>query len=337
MEGSFQSPTNLKSPEERKAALAAAVADAIRSHNRTRIESQTDYQAVIVRGRRPNHVLHLILSLLTLGLWAFFVWLPITLFGGEKRSVISVDDYGNVLAPRGSSASTGSSGRSHNAFPARLGRIPTWGRWAIGAFAVLVVISAASTGSNDSSEDRADPAPSSQQARESSDTNDDGPSRESEKPEDCGTKATDDCTPHVGSDESVRVDALLWRVTSARTAKTLGDQQYGLGAEANGQFLIVNLKVESDRSESATLTSDVAKLEVDGKTFEADLDGSTAALTADEDPFFLESIGPESTTTGTVVFDVPEKFLNSKLEMRFGELGFGSTKGYIRLPRLRPS
>ena len=32
-----------------------------------RIESRSDYQATIVKGHRPNHILHLILSIITLG------------------------------------------------------------------------------------------------------------------------------------------------------------------------------------------------------------------------------------------------------------------------------
>lgn len=58
-----------------------------------RVETQNDYQAVIVRGRRPNHVLHLILSLLTLGCW-LLVWIPLTIWGHEKRATISVDSGG---------------------------------------------------------------------------------------------------------------------------------------------------------------------------------------------------------------------------------------------------
>ncbi|MBK5231369.1 MAG: DUF2510 domain-containing protein [Thermoleophilia bacterium] len=53
-----------------------------------RIESRTDYQAVIVSGRPVNHILHLILTLVTFGLWGI-VWLAIALTGGEKRRVIS--------------------------------------------------------------------------------------------------------------------------------------------------------------------------------------------------------------------------------------------------------
>jgi hypothetical protein len=53
----------------------------------------------MVRGHRPNHVLHLILTLITLGIWAI-VWILVTILGGEKRAVVSVDEYGNTLAQR---------------------------------------------------------------------------------------------------------------------------------------------------------------------------------------------------------------------------------------------
>jgi hypothetical protein len=59
------------------------------------VESQTDYQVVLVSGHRPNHILHLLLSLITLGLW-LPVWLLLTIFGGEKRRVITVDERGQV-------------------------------------------------------------------------------------------------------------------------------------------------------------------------------------------------------------------------------------------------
>ncbi len=64
-----------------------------------RVESQGPFNAVVVRGKRVNHLLHLILSLLTAGLW-LFVWLILAAAGGEKRSTINVDPYGNVLVQR---------------------------------------------------------------------------------------------------------------------------------------------------------------------------------------------------------------------------------------------
>jgi hypothetical protein len=54
-----------------------------------RVESKSDYSAVIVKGRRPNHLLHLVLTILTAGLW-LFVWIGVAVFGGERRKVIQV-------------------------------------------------------------------------------------------------------------------------------------------------------------------------------------------------------------------------------------------------------
>jgi hypothetical protein len=53
-----------------------------------RVESRTENQAVMVKGHRPNHILHLILTIITLGFWAI-VWIAVTIFGGEKRKTIT--------------------------------------------------------------------------------------------------------------------------------------------------------------------------------------------------------------------------------------------------------
>lgn len=91
--------TQQRTSEERQEILAGAVNNAVRDGYR--VESQTAHQAIVVKGRRPNHLLHLILSLLTLGLWMLFVWLPVVVFGGERRRVITVDTFGNVQTAKG--------------------------------------------------------------------------------------------------------------------------------------------------------------------------------------------------------------------------------------------
>jgi hypothetical protein len=78
----------------RKATLAQAVAVAVRQG--ARVEAQTDFQAVLVDGKPVNHVLHLILTLVTCALWAI-VWIILAATGGEERYSLSVDPYGNVL------------------------------------------------------------------------------------------------------------------------------------------------------------------------------------------------------------------------------------------------
>lgn len=74
------------SDNERKMLLAVKIQDAVKYG--WRVESQSDYQAVIVKGKRPNHILHLLLTIFTLGLWAF-VWIMLAIVKHEKRKVIS--------------------------------------------------------------------------------------------------------------------------------------------------------------------------------------------------------------------------------------------------------
>ena len=52
-----------------------------------RVESQNDLQVVLVKGQRPNHVLHVILSVLTVGLW-IPVSVLVAMTGDEKRKVV---------------------------------------------------------------------------------------------------------------------------------------------------------------------------------------------------------------------------------------------------------
>jgi hypothetical protein len=87
--------TEKKTPKERKALLAQAIANWV--HGGWRVETQTDYQAVMARGHRPHHILHL--TIITVGLWAI-VWILVTVLSGEKRAVIQIDEYGNTLAQR---------------------------------------------------------------------------------------------------------------------------------------------------------------------------------------------------------------------------------------------
>ena len=86
-----------KSMEERNQILAQQVQMEIARGGR--VESQSDAMAVIVHGRRVNHLLHFIIGILTLGFW-WFVWIALALLGGEKRWLITVDERGNMSRQR---------------------------------------------------------------------------------------------------------------------------------------------------------------------------------------------------------------------------------------------
>lgn len=82
------------SREERQDELDHAVA--LKVCGGCRVEARSDFQAIVVDGRPVNHLLHFLLGLVTVGLWWLFVWLPLSLTGGEQRIVLTVDEQGRV-------------------------------------------------------------------------------------------------------------------------------------------------------------------------------------------------------------------------------------------------
>lgn len=77
-----------------KEALGRSVAAQLAQGSR-RVESQSDYNAVIVQGKPVNHVLHGVLTLFTIGFWSP-VWIALHFAAGEKREMVTVDEYGNT-------------------------------------------------------------------------------------------------------------------------------------------------------------------------------------------------------------------------------------------------
>jgi hypothetical protein len=87
--------TSVKSASERKELLARSVQSHVAQGYR--VESAAgDYGAVLIKGHKPNHLMHLIITLLTVGVW-LVGWLIRIAMGGEKRLMLAVDEYGNVL------------------------------------------------------------------------------------------------------------------------------------------------------------------------------------------------------------------------------------------------
>jgi pyruvate/2-oxoglutarate dehydrogenase complex dihydrolipoamide acyltransferase (E2) component len=83
-----------RTADERKVILSQQLQTA--AARGLRIQSQSDFQAVLVEGKPVNHVLHAILTIFTCLLWGI-VWAIIAATGGEKRQMVVVDEFGNVL------------------------------------------------------------------------------------------------------------------------------------------------------------------------------------------------------------------------------------------------
>ena len=60
------------------------------------LQSNTGGVAVISYGWHPNHVLHLLLSVVTWGLW-LPVWLALALISKPSRVMLTFDEYGGVI------------------------------------------------------------------------------------------------------------------------------------------------------------------------------------------------------------------------------------------------
>ena len=91
-----EEPSSRKTGEERREMLSRTLRTQIVQGGR--IESQSDFQAVVVYGRRVNHLLHGLLTLFTL-VWGI-AWIIIAATGGEQRNIVSVDEFGNPLVQR---------------------------------------------------------------------------------------------------------------------------------------------------------------------------------------------------------------------------------------------
>ena len=203
-------------------------------------------------------------------------------------------------------------------------RFPTWVQIGLPIIVVLILIGAVAGGeeSDDSADSKGMEAAATTEAK--SDGVEGNPAE----------NASDDNTPSVGPSGSVEVDTLRWRLRDASTASTIGNQEYGLGAKANGVYVVAELSVTNNKSESVTLTSESVSLVAGDNTYETDANAETALVGDGAKTFFLEDIGPEVTVTGKVAFDVSSVALKRDPQLRFNELGFGDTHGYIALPKL---
>lgn len=87
------SEESLAAPETRKSRLEAYISNCV-AHG-WRVESQAEFSATLAKGNRTNHILHLILTIITLGVWAI-VWILVALLGGEKRMAVRIDENGET-------------------------------------------------------------------------------------------------------------------------------------------------------------------------------------------------------------------------------------------------
>jgi hypothetical protein len=174
----------------------------------------------------------------------------------------------------------------------------TW-KWVVGIVAALVVIGAIAGGSEESADTAADGDSSKSSDTKKSDTKSSSNKKSDDKKKD-DSDDSDESSGQVG--EAVTNAGTTYKVTSARTASSIGDTEF-LGATADGKFVIVNLELTNNKDETKTFTDGAAKVRTtDGNEYE----GSNDAMMAfGDDSLFLKEIQPDLTTRGKLAFDIP--------------------------------
>ncbi|AEB30449.1 hypothetical protein CAR_c17910 [Carnobacterium sp. 17-4] len=121
--------------------------------------------------------------------------------------------------------------------------------------------------------------------------------------------------------EEVSVGDVTYVVKDIQTATNVGGE---FGENSKGTYLIIDISVTNNGSEALTVSDDFFTLLNDGKTYESD---ATAGIYANEtNSFFLESINPDLTMDGKVVFDVSDAVIESSSKQLQVATGFWSTE-----------
>ncbi|GGU42844.1 DUF4352 domain-containing protein [Nocardioides albus] len=236
-----------------------------------RVESQTDYHTVLAKGGRTNHVLHLILTIFTCGLWSL-AWLLIAHLNRRQSLVLRVDEYGNFSRQK-----TDSKG-------ALIGACVVAGVLLIGG-----IVGAASGGGG--ADDSAGTATDATTDAASSGAAGDKP--KADKPEQGSAKRPF----KVG--QTAKLEGTAYTVAGASTQSNVGGE---FGEQADGVFVVVDLTVENTKNETKTFMDTAAVfIAKDGTKYE----GSDAALYLGEESLFLRDMQPDLATKGKLVFDVP--------------------------------
>lgn len=232
-----------------------------------RVESQTDYHTVLSKGGRTNHVLHLILTIFTCGLWSL-AWLLIAHVNRHQSLVLRFDEHGNFS--RQASDSKG----------ALIGACVVAGVLVLGAIAGGV------SGGGD-----AGTATDSASGSAPSTTNHDKP--KANKPEQGSAKRP------FTIGQTAKLEGTAYTVTGASTQSNVGGE---FGEKADGVFVVVDLTIENTKDETKTFMDTAAVfIAKDGTKYE----GSDAALYLGDESLLLRDMQPDLATKGKLVFDVP--------------------------------
>ncbi len=129
---------------------------------------------------------------------------------------------------------------------------------------------------------------------------------------------------------SVTVDAVTWRILNSDTTRRI-ENQY-LGSTAKGIYLIMKIAATNGTGRWLSLSNDQVELEVKGTEYLPDASALNALELGGRNTLPAADLGPTTTATGWVAFDVAPTALRSHPQLCFHEVG---PCGRARLHRRR--
>ncbi len=193
---------------------------------------------------------------------------------------------------------------------------------------MVVVVAVIASGGDDDEAETADADPVSDEV----DTGDEVESEETEEEavedeEEAGDEPVEDTSDIAGIGDDLKVGDVIFTAHGMDTAASVGGD---FGSDARGTFIVVDVTILNEGSDSITVDSSFFKLKTDDAEYDSD---GTASRHANEGTdFFLTKLNPGLDLTGKVVFDVPESVLEAddlRLNVQTGF--FGTEQGEIIL------
>nr|WP_243864157.1 DUF4352 domain-containing protein [Alkalibacillus almallahensis] len=172
---------------------------------------------------------------------------------------------------------------------------------------ILVAIIVIGAFMSDSEEDTADSTAEDQTEGTNSDQESNDESSDSEGSNESEESSSEgENTTQVGIGEPAAIADVSFTVNGVEEVSEIDDgNEFTEPATTSGKFVIVDVTIGNDKSESITIDSSFFKLfSSDGVEYEPASDGNVMMNMADEDNFFLEQVNPGLEKSGKVVFEV---------------------------------
>ena len=130
--------------------------------------------------------------------------------------------------------------------------------------------------------------------------------------------------PQAGIGTPVKDGNLTFTVTGAQTTRSLGEGM--MATEANGKYVVVNLKVKNTGDQAATFNAGSSQVAYDkqGNEYSTSQDPMMSGNAQDMNSF-LQQINPGQTVEGRLVYEVPKKVTLTRVHLQGGMMTSGVT------------